>query len=90
MSPLYDYRCPNCGRELSKVHGMNDPAPDCCDLPMHKLPTYPVMVKVMGMGGYPSRRKFVKGSAPYTTRATKAWLDEDPYESTAKAQHNWE
>jgi len=36
------------------------------------------MVFMDGEGGYPSRRKFVKGSAPFTTRATKVWGDHDP------------
>jgi len=84
--PIYLYRCAKCGSEIEVIHNMKQDTPDCCGSPMLKLPTCPAMVKMKGMGGYPSRRKFVKGTAPYTTRESKAWLDSDPYESTAKAQ----
>jgi len=51
-----------------------------CGKMMVRKPTFPAMVKIKGEGGYPSRRKQVKGTAPYTTRDSKAWLDTDPSE----------
>ena len=49
---------------------------------MHKKPTFPAMVKIKGSGGYPSRRKFVKGTAPFVSRSTKGWKSEDPSDKT--------
>ena len=78
--PIYEYKCSRCELELEKVQGFEEatPCPECGEK-MVKLPTFPAMVKIKGEGGYPSRRKLVKGSAPYTTRTTKAWLDSNPY-----------
>ena len=78
--PIYVYRCDKCVLELEKVQGINEEAALCpnCGNTMARLPTFPAMVKIKGEGGYPSRRKFVKGSAPFTTRNTKAWLDSNP------------
>lgn len=76
--PLYDYHCPLCGSETSVVQPYTAPNPSCCGYPMAKYPSAPAMVKIKGEGGYPSRRKFVKGSAPGTTRSTKVWGDYDP------------
>lgn len=50
----------------------------CCGQEMVKLPTFPAMIKIKGLGGYPSRRKFLGGTAPYTTRNTKVWGQHDP------------
>lgn len=82
--PIYLYKCQVCSLELEKVQGIEENIPLCphCGGEMAKQPTFPAMVKIKGEGGYPSRRKFVKGSAPYTTRNTKAWLDSDPYGRT--------
>lgn len=59
---------------------IDSPNPPCpsCGKELEKEPTYPAMVKMKGMGGYPARRKMTQGSAPFTTRATKAWGDHDP------------
>lgn len=77
--PIYAFKC-ECGHELEKVQQIGGNTALCpkCGTPMKKMPTFPVMVKMKGEGGYPSRRKFVKGSAPYTTNATKAWGSRDP------------
>lgn len=77
--PIYVYKCV-CGHKLEKVQKIGENATLCpeCGTLMKKMPTFPVMVKMKGEGGYPSRRKFVKGSAPYTSRTTKAWLDSEP------------
>lgn len=79
--PIYIFRCDKCVLEIEKVQGSLEDAPLCphCGEEMVKQPTFPAMVKIKGEGGYPSRRKFVKGSAPYTTNKTKAWGSHDPY-----------
>ncbi len=85
--PIYLYGCAKCQTILEKIENNGATPPVCfCGMVMGRLPTYPIMVKVKGDGGYPSQRKFVKGTAPYTTRSTKAWLDEDPIEQTRKMQ----
>lgn len=72
--PIYVYKCTVCGAEdevlLSRVVNIL-PCSQCGEMSL-KQPTFPAMIKVKGEGGYPSRRKFVKGTAPYTN--SKAWL----------------
>ena len=77
--PIYVFGC-DCGTEVERILPMEYTLPLCpsCGVVMRKKPTHQAMVKMSGEGGYPSRRKFVKGSAPYTTGATKAWGDYDP------------
>lgn len=78
--PIFVYKCMACGTvdEVLLSRGVQIlPCPHCGQMSI-KQPTFPAMVKIKGEGGYPSRRKFVKGSAPYTSRDTKAWLDEKP------------
>ena len=76
--PIYLYSCSTCGTILERVQNLNEEAPLCCGERMAKLPTFPTVVKIQGEGGYPSRRKFCNGSAPYTTGDTKPWLDSNP------------
>ncbi|GAG94257.1 unnamed protein product, partial [marine sediment metagenome] len=66
--PLYTYRCDKCVLEIEKIQEINGETPCCpkCGAEMRKKPTFPAMVKMKGMGGYPSRRKEWKGTAPYT------------------------
>ena len=64
--PVYVYECGECLTVVEKLQEMDREAPDCCGVAMKKRITYPAMVKVKGMGGYPSRRKMVKGTAPYS------------------------
>ena len=78
--PIYEFRCEECKKELSLVRSMDADCPICCGQEMVKLMTAPAMVKIKGSGGYPSRRKFVSGTAPYTTRSTKAWGQYPPTE----------
>lgn len=78
--PIYDYRCEKCRKELSLVRSMDANCPTCCGQAMVRLLTTPALIKIKGMGGYPSRRKFLHGTAPYTTRSTKPWLSVDPSE----------
>jgi len=75
--PIYEFRCNICGNETTVIKSIND-VPECCDTPMRRLPSFPVMVKIKGEGGYPSRRKFIKGSAPNTTSKTAVWGEYDP------------
>lgn len=77
--PIYQYRCSNCHFEVEVVQSITGDNPLCshCGERMVKMPTFPAMVKIKGEGGFPSRRKFVKGTAPYSGSA-KAWLSESP------------
>ncbi len=94
--PLYDYKCGVCGNQDIVHHGVHKDSPLCCDTPMNKMPSCPAVVKIKGAGGYPSRRKFVNGTAPYTGRGTQAWGSHDPldksinYMGTKSAQANIE
>ena len=76
--PLYEYQCDICGNKTTVMQNIHGDSPQCCDGKMRRLISYPAMVKIMGAGGYPSRRKFLKGSAPYTSRSTAVWGDYDP------------
>lgn len=75
--PLFDCVCVKCGHQQEVLLRGNE-SPLHCGVSMRKLPSFPAMVKMKGEGGYPSRRKFVGGTAPYTTRSTKAWGAHDP------------
>ena len=82
--PLYVFDC-TCGlkgyERILRI-GAEDPTCPVCETKMHRVLTTPAMVFMDGEGGYPSRRKFVKGSAPYTTRATKVWGAHDPLDKS--------
>lgn len=76
--PIYAYKCSKCNSGFERVQAMGEntsPCPGCGEV-VAKIPTFPAMVKMKGEGGYPSRRKLVKGTAPYTH--SKAWLDSEP------------
>ncbi len=77
--PIYSYKC-ECGVQGDELQPLSASPPPCpkCGKTMERVMTFPAFWKMSGMGGYPSRRKFVSGSAPGTTRATKAWGDHDP------------
>lgn len=77
--PIYEYKCDKCEYEVDELQQIGGEAPLCseCGAEMRKKPTYPAMVKIKGMGGYPSRRKLVQGTAPYSGKA-KAWLKPNP------------
>jgi len=74
--PLYVYRC-TCGNELERVQAIDEEAPLCCGKMMVKQPTFPAMVKIKGEGGYPSRRRLVGGTAPYTRSDSAVWQSGD-------------
>lgn len=80
--PIYEYQCEKCKGIEEKIVPIDTEAPTCCGASMFKRPTFPVMVKIKGEGGYPSRRKFLKGSAPNTTSATKPWMSYNPNDTT--------
>jgi putative FmdB family regulatory protein len=52
--PIYEYRCPN-GHVFERFHGINDPAPDACEVcgegPVERV-LYPVAVHFKGSGFY--------------------------------------
>lgn len=75
--PIYVYRCEECKgiKEVLLPVGADKPQ-ICCGRPMSKRPTFPAMCRIKGLG-YNSRRKFVTGTAPYTTRATQEWTPEN-------------
>lgn len=75
--PLYEYICEKCGVELEKIQGMNGIPPLCpkCGVAMSRKLGNIAMYVIEGLG-YNSRRKFVKGTAPYT-RATKEWTPDN-------------
>jgi len=64
--PIYEYRC-ECGYEVTELQVIGDEAPRCpqCGETMLKKLTFPAMVKIKGEGGFPSRRKEFKDTAPY-------------------------
>lgn len=69
--PVYVYECGKCLFTVDKLTPMSDEIPEIncpiCKIPMRRKPTFPAMVKIKGMGGYPSRRAMInKGTAPYS------------------------
>lgn len=75
--PIYEYWCSDCGTITEIYQGVSGLAPSCCGKPTTKKPSALAMVKNKGAGGYPSRQKFLKGTAPYTAgyRINPAGLD---------------
>jgi len=82
--PIYKFECGECKGIIEKLMPMNGETPQCCGVPMSRMPAFPALVLMMGEGGYPSRRKFLKGSAPYTGRSIKPWLSYDPNDTTVR------
>lgn len=79
--PIYCYHCPECNADAEVYQVMGSDALQCdCGRDMNKVPTFPglVIYRGGGGGGYPSRRKWFKGSAPYTTNATQPWSPANP------------
>ena len=66
--PIYLYKCASCQIETEKYQSMGAMPPPCpdCGKEMERKPTYPAVVKIKGMGGYPYRRKKIHGTAPYS------------------------
>jgi predicted nucleic acid-binding Zn ribbon protein len=81
--PIYDLKCRDCGKEAERLLSINEELPVCCGVPMQKKPTFPCMVIMDGMGGYPSRRKYCTGTAPFTSNNTRVWDKNNavPFES---------
>lgn len=80
--PIYAYQCEVCKGTQDRILPIGSNAPLCCGVEMSRQPTYPAMVKVIGEGGYPSRRKFLKGSAPGTTRNIHPWMTYNPADTS--------
>ena len=77
--PIYLYSCSNCGAMLETIRPIDSEDVVCdCGNTMERRPTFPAMIKMKGEGGYPSRRKQVRGTAPYTSGQVKPWLESDP------------
>lgn len=77
--PIYQYKC-KCGREEEVIlwGEAQIMCPVCRSLMERQLPRI-AMVKNKGEGGYPSRQKFIRGTAPFVGKgAPTPWLDEDP------------
>jgi len=66
--PLYDFKCDNCNfiKEVLLPSARETiPCPKCGE-PMRRLLSFPGLVKIKGEGGYPFRRKKIRGTAPYS------------------------
>ena len=65
--PIFTMKCLNCSNVLDVFQQTGKPM-FCkeCGIEMARMPSFPAMVKVKGSGGYPSRRKEVQGTAPYS------------------------
>jgi predicted nucleic acid-binding Zn ribbon protein len=77
--PIYLYRCEVCKGIEERYQQMDADAPDCCGVPMSKLPTCHALIKMKGMGGYPSLRKAIQGNSASWAKnkepgARKAWV----------------
>ncbi len=64
--PIYLYKCEQCQTKVERLLPIGGDAPICHGEGMRQVPTFPVMVKWKGEGGYPSRRKQWRGIAPNT------------------------
>lgn len=75
--PIYEYWCSDCGCTTELYQGVDGQAPSCCGKVMARKPSQLGMVKNKGAGGYPSRQKFLRGTAPNTAgyRINPAGLD---------------
>jgi putative FmdB family regulatory protein len=63
--PIYEYICDKCKGIKETIQLNHGDTPECCGIPMRKLPTTIAMFKMKGMGGYPSLRKAVQGGSQY-------------------------
>ena len=57
--PLYDVICSQCEKEEERYVSSGDILCADCGIPMRKLPSLGVIVKMKGEGGYPSRHRQV-------------------------------
>lgn len=78
--PLYQYTC-KCGRE-EEVILYKDATVTCpdCRVPMERQFSQLAMVRNKGDGGYPSRQKHMRGTAPFSSGKgyPTPWLDKKP------------
>lgn len=87
--PIYELRCV-CGQETEVILGMNETPANCqsCGAAMVKQPTFPAMVRIKGEGGYPSRRKYFRGTAPFCGSA-REWnkYENNPFDGGKEGEH---
>lgn len=80
--PIYDYRCNACGFQGEFFTWPSTVLNRVCDCGEELTKVtggyYPGLVRMRGEGLYPSEQKFVRGTAPFTTRDVKAWGDYNP------------
>jgi putative FmdB family regulatory protein len=77
--PIYDFICKSCGQVVEKIQTFDAAAPTCCSQAMARKPTHQAMIFMDGMGGYPSRRKYVTGTAPNTSSSVmNTWDKKNP------------
>lgn len=62
--PIYLYQCEKCGNKV-EILSPQGGVPLCCGKVMSKRPALIAMVKMKGEGGFPSRVKEFRGTAPY-------------------------
>lgn len=89
--PIYEFLCPECSVKKERIRDMGDTTAEICHCgrEMIKELTFPAMVKIKGgEGGYPSRRKYFKGSAPYSG-AAKEWDPIDHNQFNAKPEKDY-
>jgi putative FmdB family regulatory protein len=61
--PLYDYRCPKCGKIIETVQLGEIHAPLCCGEDAERIYAPPALIRIKG-NGYPSRRKWMDNWTP--------------------------
>ena len=88
--PIFELYCESCKTEKELLCRVGDAPPSCCGSEMVRKYSNLAMVKNKGQGGYPSRQKFFKGSAPFVGKnAPSTYLNgENP--TTKYEHHNWD
>lgn len=75
--PIYNFHCDKCNKDEEIFQWKLSP-PICCGENMQYVFSAIAMVKMNGEGGYPSRRKFFKGTAFGASNSSKEWTPANP------------